>query len=82
MCRADQPAAFFLRQPSRRDDAVGLSLKLSDATSCLSRVMNFRNDRSKAVARTKGKDHKNKCQFHWDAHGMASMRVLSKETKP
>jgi hypothetical protein len=61
---------------------VGLSLKLSDATSqstCLSRPTNFRNDHSKAVARNKGKEHKNNCQLHWDrfvGYRMASNAVL------
>ena len=65
-----------------RDDAVGLSLKLSDATSqstFLSRPTNFRNGHSKAVARNKGKEHQNNCQFRRDPfwHGIASMGAIA-----
>ena len=60
---------------------MGLSQKLSDATTCLSGLMNFRNERTKAVARNKGKEHQNNCQFHRDRfvgpHGMASMGAIA-----
>jgi len=66
-------------------ETFGCYVPIDVSVSPCHRATNFRNDRSKAVARNKGKDHRNKCQFHRDrfmGHGMTSMRSYPRRQNP
>jgi len=66
-------------------ETFGCYVPIDVPVSPCHRATNFRNDRSKAVARNKGKDHRNKCQFHRDrfmGHGMTSMRSYPRRQNP